>query len=314
MKDFRADQGSHSKDGTIFGGSAFHLPNIFDSFSGISAVLTAAGLTALFSPLRLLRALPYRRGGLIGSFFAWGRLASIALAFMLIFSPALLQHAIPGWHTIALVCFVVSGLSVMAAISRCCGSIASCAFWVVLTLFLGEKAFKPYAPGEFIYSAPAFQDSQPKYVPAVSAEAWTRDLPKVEGEWEDMVTGVPISNHLITLARSESLSRLNQIRFANQSNAPANSAAVERGATRGSVAGSVTSSLNSIIPSFSGASSFIPSPFSHNRDFVDGPALPDSAYFGGAKVGAVGGAMEGGGGDSSGIDGVINQVKSFFKN
>lgn len=301
MKNFRADQGNGSEESVVQGGSAFHLPNFISPLSILSLLSVFSGI---LRPWRMIGGLPMRRGGIIGSFFAWGRLASIVLAVLIVFAPSLLQRSYPDWPSLALVCFGVSALSVLAAISRCCGSIASCAFWVVLTLFLGEKAFKPQLHNTFAFAAPVQRAASAarKYDPS-----WAEQLPAIEGEWEEMTTGVPISNQLITLARNESLSRFGQFRRAHQQ-AP-NSSAESRVS---SAADSVSSSFQSIIPTLPSAGSFISSPFSNSRGWQDGAPLPDSAYFGGAKVGAVASAMEGGG-EGNGIDAVIGQVTSFFR-
>lgn len=304
MKDFRASQGRAETGSPAqpFGGSAFHLPNIVDSFTRTLGVLSSVGLAVLLRPWRLMQMLPMRRGGLIGAFFAWGRLASIAIAGLLLLSPGYLQSTFPEWRTAALVCFFVSGLSVFAAIARCCSSVAACAFWVVLTLYLGEHAVKPIGN----LSVPSFAQQSVDDVPVVQMAN-----NEVDGEWEDLATGRPVSPHVVSAHRNRSLYSRPLVRYAARSILPQSLGSMAA-STASSAADTVSSSVFSIIPSTASlwsATGLTP----RSAGWSDGAALPESAYFGGSngKIGAVGTASSGGG-VGGGLDQVVGQVASFF--
>lgn len=302
MKDFRAYNGSNSSDpqGPSFGGSAFSLPNI--PFIGSISALCMGSLFYFLNPWRFIRGLPMRRRGMIGAFFSWGRLATLALALMLLLSPSTLQQNFPEWRTLAYVCFFVSALSVVGAISRCCGSALSCAFWVALTLFMGEKAFRPGQLSGILDNRVSWK------MPTLVSE----DTPVLieEGQWEDMVTGEPVTAREVSYAiaprvhRAVAPSLRPRSAVRRASPAMVSEAGIFDGLSQG-----FSSQLNSLVPDMGlGAVT--------GSSWRDGAALPESAYFGGgAKVGAVGSAF-GNSSDSplgGGLDGIIGQVSSLLK-
>ncbi len=301
MKDFHAAATSDSSSqGLTIGGDAFHLPAIFPISAittGVGSLLGLSSLAMMFRPWRILNLIPFRRGRGISAFFAWGRLAALLLAASLFLAPDMVQRALPEWRQVALFCTLASGLSVLAAISRCCGSALSCAFWVALTLFLGQKAA---VPGADLAGAGMALNNV--------TEVFTNSNQETS-EWEDMVTGQPISNtQLSQVFRVAPQRRVNstiepvQVKQSNNNGA---------GFFEG-ISSNLVNQLGSSITGPAEALGFAPQ--SVSRDFRDGVALPDSAYFGApAQLTSVLDTGASGGGSAGPIDQIVAKVSSFIK-
>jgi hypothetical protein len=296
MRDFRAalTSDSSSQSPTI-GGDAFHLPSIFPLTAittGIGSLLGISSLAMLLRPWRILSAIPFRRGGGISALFAWGRLAALLLAATLFLAPDMVQSAFPEWRQVAIFCMFASGLSVLAAISRCCGSALSCAFWVALTLFLGQKA------------AIGGSDLAGTGIALNSVTEVFSSAEKNSSEWEDMVTGQPVSNtQLSQFRRAPVQRRAAPVQLAAQLGVANNSQGLFDG-----ISASLVNQLGSSISGPAEALGFTVQ--NGGRDWRDGAALPESAYFGSPAVINSGTSS---GGSAGPIDQIVAKVSSFIK-
>ena len=301
MKDFHAATVSDSSSqGLTIGGDAFHLPAIFPLSAittGVGSLLGLSSLALMFRPWRILNLIPFRRGRGISAIFAWGRLAALLLAAALFLAPDMVQRALPEWRQVALFCTLASGFSVLAAISRCCGSALSCAFWVALTLFLGQKAA---VPGPNLAGAGVALNNVTEVFSSSNQES---------SEWEDMVTGQPVfSTQLNQVRRAAPQRRINPTLVPVQVSEPHNDGA-------GFFEGISTNLVNQLGSSISGPAQALGfAAQSGSRDFRDGAALPDSAYFGSpAQLTSVLDTGAASGGSAGPIDQVIAKVSSLIK-
>lgn len=298
MKDFRVyREDSNPPQGPIIGGSPYSLPDIVTPATHIARGLSLMGVSLLLRPWRILAVLPGRRGGLLGAVFSWGRLLSILLALFLVAAPTLVYNGMPNWREVALFCFIISGLSVISAIYRCCGGALSCAFWVVITLYLGENALNTQPV--------KVAGSKPPVVARVAAST-------IEGEWEDLVSGKPVAIQQVALAHkravraeelpslsggvasvSDSVSNIQSLasNFLHRSTQSANASISNAIAIPGSMVGGALAGVG--------------------LDVASGGALPEDAYFGGAsKVGSMAEAFADGGGNP--IDGIVASVGEYL--
>jgi hypothetical protein len=315
MKDFRAysSDATSSAEASVMGGNAFFLPDIIPISGIITTIVSGLGLSSLalfLRPWRILNSLPFRRAGGISGIFSWGRLISLLMAAGLLLAPQVIYKSVPEWRTVALMCVFFSCVSVMAAIYRCAGSALKCGFWVILTLFLGERAFSGPGPQTrgIGFSIPSV--SLPEFSPF-----YTDESSEVSSEWEDMLTGEPVREAQIVQARfrpriQRGIPRIQPAAYAKPAEPSAGIVdSLTSSLTKGLV-GEVGSALSQ-----SGAALGIPMS-QGGRDWQDGSALPESAYFGNAGSGAINlGSLTATSatGSGGGLDQIIGAVSSFLK-